>query len=218
VADIPGLIEGASEGRGLGHQFLRHVERARVLVILVDLAPIDERSVEEQRSVLLTELGSYRPELLERPRIVVGSKADLRPPGDEVPAGVDLEVSAVDGRGVDALIGRLGELVVAARTAEDRAPTDTGFVIHRPEPEGLRVTRADNGDFVVQGREARRAVALSDLTDPDALDFAWARLRRLGLDGALAKAGVTAGATVQIGDIAFEYQPDEPVTPDGTEP
>src|SRR4051812_7067202 len=77
LADIPGLVEGAAEGRGLGHRFLRHVERARVLVILLDLAAVDERSPEEQERVLLSELGRYRPALLERPRIVVASKADV---------------------------------------------------------------------------------------------------------------------------------------------
>jgi GTP-binding protein len=215
LADIPGLIEGASEGRGLGHQFLRHIERARVLVILVDLAPLDERPVDEQRSILLEELQRYRPELLDRPRLVVGSKADRLPPDERDPPGLDLVVSAVDGRGLDALVGRLGQLVVAARAADDEVRADEGFVIHRPEPEGLRVTRADNGDFVVRGREAERAVALSDLTDPDALDFAWARLRRLGLQGALDAAGITAGATVRIGEMAFEYQPDEALAVDG---
>src|SRR6185295_9440031 len=68
VADIPGLIEGASEGRGLGHQFLRHIERARVLLLLLDLASVDERSPAEQEKILLQELGQYRPELLDRPR------------------------------------------------------------------------------------------------------------------------------------------------------
>ena len=73
VADLPGLIEGASEGRGLGHQFLRHVERARVLVLLVDLSPLAAHSPAEQERILLGELGGYQPDLLDRPRIVVGS-------------------------------------------------------------------------------------------------------------------------------------------------
>ncbi len=77
VADIPGLIEGAAEGKGLGHEFLRHVERARVLVLLLDLASVDGSTPEEQERVLLDELGRYRPELLERPRLVVGTKADV---------------------------------------------------------------------------------------------------------------------------------------------
>src|SRR5688500_12098889 len=80
VADLPGLIEGASEGRGLGHQFLRHVERARVLVLLLDLSPLSEHSPEEQERILLEELGRYQPDLLERPRLVVGSRADLADP------------------------------------------------------------------------------------------------------------------------------------------
>src|SRR5262245_40150816 len=77
VADIPGLIEGASEGKGLGHQFLRHVERARVLCLMVDLAALDGASPAEQERVLLAELANYRPELLTRPRLVAGTKADL---------------------------------------------------------------------------------------------------------------------------------------------
>ncbi len=80
VADIPGLIEGASEGKGLGDRFLRHVERARVLVLLLDLAPVAERSPAEQEAVLLAELDGYRPQLLERRRLVVGSRADLAEP------------------------------------------------------------------------------------------------------------------------------------------
>src|SRR3954449_13348634 len=76
LADIPGLVEGAAEGRGLGHRFLRHVERARVLVLLLDLASVDGRSAADQEAILLSELGRYRPELLRRPRLVVGSKAD----------------------------------------------------------------------------------------------------------------------------------------------
>src|SRR5580765_1095497 len=77
LADIPGLIEGAAEGKGLGHTFLRHVERARVLVLLLDLASVEGRSAGEQRVVLLAELERYRPELLERPRLVVANKADV---------------------------------------------------------------------------------------------------------------------------------------------
>jgi len=83
VADIPGLIEGASEGRGLGHQFLRHVERARVLLVLLDLASLEGRSPAEQERVLLEELGRYEPDLLERPRLIIGTKADVAPPDAE---------------------------------------------------------------------------------------------------------------------------------------
>src|SRR5262245_14944682 len=131
VADIPGLIEGAAEGRGLGHEFLRHVERARVLVLLLDLAPVDERSPEEQARILLDELGRYRPDLLERPRLVVGSKADvaMQPAPDDA-----LPISAVTRQGLDEFLGRLGTLVGEAR---DDEPAPEPFVVLRPAEEGF---------------------------------------------------------------------------------
>ena len=201
VADIPGLIEGASEGKGLGHRFLRHVERARVLVVLLDLAPMDGTSPERQEEVLLAELGRYRPELLERARLVVGSKAD-RP--DAAPwAGP--RISAVNGDGLPELVGRAMDLVRAARTSE---PVAGEPVVHRPAPEGVAVERTGQG-FVVRGRPAERAVAVNDLTNPQALEYVQGRLRRLGVDRALARAGAREGDLVTVGGFTFEYQPDQ---------
>ena len=206
MADLPGLIEGASEGHGLGHRFLRHIERARVLVYLLDLASIDGASPARQLEVLRSELAAYRPELLDRPAVVVGSKADVLEPedwGDEAP--VDLAVSSATGQGIQELLWRLAELVTAARAAE---PERAGFVIHRPEPAGVRITRDDDGAWRVVGREAERAVALSDLTDIGALDYAQNRLTKLGVDRALRRAGVKRGDEVRIGAFAFEYEED----------
>jgi GTP-binding protein len=204
VADIPGLIEGASEGRGLGHQFLRHVERARALVILVDLASVDQISPERQEEVLLTELGAYRPELLSRPRLVVGSKADSA-------HGIEWDgasISAVTGDGIPELVGRLAEMVAQARIEAANVARDT-VVIHRPEPEGVVVERSQDGAFVVLGRPALRAVALSDLNNVTALEYAQGRLRRLGVDKALSRAGARSGDMVRIGTFEFEYEPNQ---------
>jgi GTP-binding protein len=227
VADIPGLIEGASEGRGLGHQFLRHIERARALCVLLDLAPVAERPPAEQLAVLLDELGAYQPDLLDRERVVVGSRADLAAgPADaadaeadgaaaaggdsDAEAGVplDLRVSAVTGQGIPQLRGRLAEAVRAARAAADEP---TQFVVHRPVREGYEVRREDGG-WLVEGREAVRAVALSDLTHHDALDEAHRRLKRLGVDRALARAGAQPGDSVRIGGLVFDYQDDGDVS------
>src|SRR5438045_834877 len=112
VADVPGLIEGAAEGRGLGHQFLRHVERARALLVLVDLAHVEEVAPAEQERVLLDELKRYKPELLERPRLTVGTKGDVA----SMPWDGE-RISAVTGDGVRPLVGRLVELVEEARAA-----------------------------------------------------------------------------------------------------
>ena len=216
VADVPGLVEGAAEGRGLGHQFLRHVERARALLVLVDLASLEGRSPSAQETVLLDELRRYRPELLDRPRLVVGSKADLS--GDVAAEWHGPRISAVTGEGVDELVGRLASLVDTARAdeAQDHGP----IVVHRPAGEAaVEVERADDGSFVVGGRAALRAVALSDLTDDDALAVVQERLRRLGVERALRRAGVREGDSVHLGNLSFTYHRDDPAlgTPEDEE-
>jgi GTP-binding protein len=206
VADVPGLIEGASEGRGLGHRFLRHVERARALCLLLDLAApgAGGPAPAEQLRVLLDELGRYRPELLERPRLVVGTKADIADP-DEAGVALDQVISAVTHDGIDELLGRLTGLVAEARAA---LPAPETFVVHRPEEEGVRVDRADDGAFRVHGRKAERAVAVTDLTNSQALAYVHKRLKRLGVDRALARAGAREGDLVHIGGLTFEFEPD----------
>ncbi len=207
MADIPGLIEGASEGKGLGHQFLRHIERARALVVLLDLAQADGVAPEEQERILLHELGSHRPELLERPRLVVGTKADVAVAhwdGDRV--------SAVTGAGIKELVGRLAVLVDHARAAE---PDAGAYVVYRPEPEGIRVERDVDGALVVRGQAAERAVAVNDLTNLQALDYVRDRLKRLGVDKALTRAGAREGDTVRIGKMTLEYTDGTAVRPVG---
>ncbi len=211
MADIPGLIEGASEGRGLGHQFLRHVERARVLLVLVDLSAGDDMSPKRQEEILLNELGAYRPELLARPRIVVGTKLDaigaLGATREELltllPDAPELCISAVAGVGLRELLTRLAPLVAEARSAQPEAPT---YVVHRPEEEGVRIERGDDASWTVIGRMAERAVAVSDINNRQALTHVHNELKRIGVDRALARAGARTGDTVRIGTFAFEYE------------
>jgi len=206
MADIPGLIEGASDGRGLGHQFLRHVERARVLAILLDLAPSAEHSPAEQERILSHELGAYQPDLLEREQLIVGSRADL----DDGSQPFDgLRVSGVVGEGLSEMVGRLAERVRRARDAEERPE---GFVIHRPVAEGIRVERQDDGSYRVVGRQAERAVALSDLTNIEAMAYVRHRLDRLGVPKELEKAGVKPGDVVHIGTFSFDFEADDAPT------
>ena len=203
LADIPGLIEGASEGKGLGHRFLRHIERARALVVLVDLAAADGRRPEEQERILVEELRRYQPELVSRPRLVVGSKLDASDP-DLGWSG--MSVSALTGEGLRPLLGAMAALVEQARAERPKAPR---FVVHRPEPAGVAVRRDDDGSWLVGGRQAERAVALSDLTNVEALEYAQARLKGLGVDRALSRAGARRGDRVRIGGFHFEYEPDD---------
>ena len=201
LADLPGLIEGAAEGRGLGHQFLRHIERARVLVVLCDLAPVDERAPEEQARVLLDELRRFRPDLLDRPRIVVGSKADVAThPFD------GLAISAVTRSGLDELVGQVAVLVDEARAAEGEPEP---FVVLRPAEQGFSVVREGSRTWRVRGRPAERAVALGDITTADAIAYVQQKLRRMGVERALARAGARDGDLVRIGGVELTYE--EPV-------
>ena len=228
VADIPGLVEGAAEGKGLGHRFLRHITRARALVVLVELDPVTGVPPGEQQRVLLDELGRYQPDLLDRPRLVVGSKADMvaddalpptttttddRPDGDgdgpdEGGFRPDLVISSITGRGIAPLVGRLATLVDRARA--EVPETDGAIVIHRPLPEGFTVERVGEGEFLVVGKAAERAVALNDLTTDEAADYVQGRLRRLGVDRALARAGARDGDLVHIADLSFTWYRDQP--------
>jgi GTP-binding protein len=204
VADIPGLIEGAAEGKGLGHQFLRHVERARALVVLIDLAETAEHTPAEQERILLQELREYRPELLDRPRIVVGSRSDIADPA-HLAAFDGLTFSAITGDNLPQLVGAMA---TAVREARSVLPEPEPFVVHRPVSVGFTVERLDSGAFVIHGRAAERAVALSDITNIEALAYVQERLKKLGVDKALAKAGAVEGSPVHIGKFSFEFIPD----------
>ena len=200
IADIPGLIEGAATGKGLGHQFLRHVERVRVLLILVDLAEVGGRTPDSQEEILIRELTEYDAILSNRPRVVVGTKSDVASLTWSGPT-----ISSVTGQGIDTLVGQLRRLVEEARTGDEQP---TQYVVHRPVPEGIQVVRRDDRSFEVLGRQALRAVALSDLTNIDAMSHAQERLDQLRVPRALARAGAVEGDVVIIGAFQFEYEPD----------
>lgn len=205
MADIPGLIEGASDGTGLGLQFLRHVERARVLLFLLDLTAVDGQPPAEQLRILRHELGEYKAELLDRPYVVVGSKADVLRPEDW-DLDVDFAISSVTGENLQPLLWKLNELVSQTDESDDEYEE---FIIHRPMTDTVTVVREDDGAYRVYGREAERAVALSDLTNWDAINYAQGKLDKLGVNRALRRAGIRDGNEVRIGDFAFDYQEDQ---------
>ncbi|MDH3260756.1 MAG: GTPase ObgE [Acidimicrobiia bacterium] len=207
-ADIPGLIEGAADGKGLGHEFLRHVERARALVILLDPSPLQTDSLIRQHDVLIDELARHSAELAERPRVIVVNKGDLPGIAPEVRAlesaigEVVHTISAITGEGIEPLLHAVAD---AVDLAVRRAPEREGFVLHRPVRSGFDIHR--EGDvWVIEGRVAVRAVGLDDLTKPEAADYAAARLARIGVDDALREAGAKPGDEVRIGDLVFEFQ------------
>jgi GTP-binding protein len=211
LADIPGLVEGAAEGRGLGHAFLRHAERARALLLLLDPSPLQELSVARQHGVLVAELERHDPALAARPRVVAVNKADLSG-GAEAAAALAAAlgrpvhtVSAITGEGVEILMHAVADVV---EQAVREAPGRRSYLLHRPAPPGFSVRR-EGERWVVVGKAAERAISLDDLTVPEAADFAARRLARAGVDAALRRAGARPGDEVQIGDLVFEFREDD---------
>jgi GTP-binding protein len=204
LADIPGLIEGAASGKGLGHEFLRHVQRARVLVILLDPSPTQERGPTSQLEILRHEIEAYSPEIAAQPSIVLMNKADLGGVEEEAADLGARPISALTGQGMREALHAIADLVDQAHRD---APERKGYVLHRPLGPTFTVRREDDA-WRVEGLAAERAVAFADLTLPEAADMAAWRLNRLGVDRALAEAGAAEGDEVRIGDISFEFTPE----------
>ena len=207
VADVPGLVEGAHEGRGLGHRFLRHVSRCRVLAYVVDLSSEDPVA---DLAAVRAEVEAFDEDLAARPHLVVATKRDLVAPEDLErrvaglrAAGEVVVVSGVTGEGVDLLAERLSDLVAKAE-----APDRTPHVVLRPGREPFVVRRrADR--FVVEGPSVERWVAETDLEDPGEVVRLQDRLRRAGVERRLADAGARRGDEVLIGGRAFEFIPED---------
>lgn len=207
LADIPGLIEGAATGKGLGHEFLRHTARARALIVLIDPSSLQTDSPKRQLEVLLNELTEHDPALAARPRVVALSKAELLS-NAEIDL-LDLEpgthrISALTGEGLDELMYAVADLVGEVR---DTTTEREGYILHRPLRDEFTI-RQDGGTWIVEGIAAIRAVNLSDLTDPDAAEFAAQRLVSSGIVAGLIEAGAEAGDDVKIGSIVFTFDPD----------
>ena len=204
VADVPGLVEGASQGKGLGDRFLRHVSRCRALVLVVDLASEDPRA---DLGVVRAELRAYSPELAARPCLVVGTKADIAPAVD-VGAALDagaIGVSAVTGQGMTSLADRLAALARDSATAAEERHL---YVVLRPARPRF-VVRRDGARLRVIGRDVERWVTETDLDDPTEVRRLQKRLVRAGVERQLAAAGARRGDEIVIGEAAFEYIPEE---------
>jgi GTP-binding protein len=200
VADVPGVIQGAQVGKGLGLAFLRHVSRCRVLVYVVDLAAGPVGAL----STVRAEVQAYDPSLSARPSLVVGTKVDLLPEPHQIPPGVEVAVSGLTGVGIDDLSDRIARIVSEARAQQP--PPEPHFVL-RPARESFAVKR--EGDrFRVAGPRVERWVAEVDLDDPRQVTELQRRLVRAGVERRLEQAGAHRGDEVVIGPVTFQYIPE----------
>jgi GTP-binding protein len=207
MADVPGLVPGAHEGKGLGDRFLRHLSRAAVLLYLVDLGAPD-RNPALDHEVLRREVARFDAELAERPSLVAANKADAhrdraaavleRCPHAEI-------VSAATGEGLERLLDRLFAVVGEARAAR---PEAVGYVRHVVRADPIRVEREGTA-WRVRGLRAERAVATSDLDNDESVRRLQRRLVAMGVESALAAAGARAGDEVRIGDSVFDFEPED---------
>ena len=209
MADLPGLIEGAHEGTGLGHQFLRHVERTRVLVHLLDAGAEDPV---KDHAVIRRELALYDPRLVEKPEIVVLNKIDLPEARahaerlrDAFGEGREaLLISGATGEGVAALVQRLQRLLQETAPKIETKPATLPVLRPRAQ-ERIEVERIDSV-FVVHGQRAQEEALKLGAGGPEALDELQARLRRLGLERALRRAGARPGDRLRVGEVELEWQ------------
>jgi GTP-binding protein len=220
VADIPGLIEGASDGAGLGHDFLAHVERTRLLVHVVDLAPLDGSDPSANFDVIERELGEHDPRLAELPRVLALSKADLVPAEDAAAAAAAwrarlgaapvVVTSAATRQGLDELALLLLRLVPPAEPVDPAAAEDevAEFQVFRPAAgRAFAVERVGEGEFRVTGEAVDRLIARHDLSSEEALAHVEHRLRRMGVISALEAEGFEPGDDVELGGVVFELDP-----------
>jgi GTP-binding protein len=221
LADIPGLIEGAAEGAGLGHEFLAHLERCRLLVHLVEVAPA-EGDPESNYETVRGELAGYGAGLDRLPEIVGLSKTDLLPEAEAerlssewrerhgIDASAVLGISSATGAGLDVLVR-----TIFSALPEEAEPAPAGTSefdaehrVYRPgEEEGFDVVPDGEGRFRVTGRGIELLVARHDLENPEALDYLESRLREIGVIAELQRAGFEPGDEVVVGDLEFELDP-----------
>ncbi len=223
MADLPGLIEGASQGVGLGHQFLRHIERTKVIVHVVDMSATDGRDPYEDYKIINQELGEYNMRLLERPQIVVANKMDipaaqenleefkakLAADGEEVDI---VEISAFTRTNVDNLLYKISDILdttdpnmLYELDTEEESMENRVLYKHKPKDETFKITRDDTGAYVVSGPGIERAFLMTDFNrDASVRRFAQ-QMRSMGVDDALRERGCKNGDTVKILKGEFEF-------------
>ena len=213
AADIPGLIEGASEGVGLGHAFLRHVERCRLLLHLVDVSGSEGRDPIEDFEKINTELANFSPELAARPQIVLGNKCDVATPEQVENFKRYIEekglpfraVSAATRQGLDGLVGEVYKLL---QTLPPVTVYEPEYVRPQPAEEGGRaftITRADDAAWEIDAPWLERILMGSDVDDYESLQYFQRQLADSGILDELISRGVQENDTIRIGDFEFDY-------------
>ena len=215
MADIPGLIEGAAEGVGLGHDFLRHVERTKLILHLVDASGLEGRDPVEDYYKINKELQRYSEKIARRTQILVANKLDLPQAQENLPRLRELAekeglklfaISAATHEGLSELIAYVGEWLEHYVPEPEAEETEVVYDVSKEDPERVTVKRDQSGDFVVAGKSLEKLVAMTNFQNDEAVrrfQYIW---RIKGIDEKLKERGVREGDTVHIGEMEFEWQ------------
>ena len=213
MADLPGLIEGASQGKGLGHQFLRHIERCRVIVHIIDMSGSEGRDPYEDYVTINKELGEYEYRLLERPQIIVANKMD----GDEAEENLKKFQEKLGGQKVFPIIAPIHEgidaVLYAVADALETAPDffnqeeeqESVLYTYKEEEKPFTIHNKGNGVWEVTGKKVERLVQMASFTTDDGFQRFALQIRNMGIDDALREAGCEDGDTVRLYDFEFEF-------------
>jgi GTPase len=218
MADLPGLIEGAHAGVGLGHQFLRHIERTRVIVHVIDMAAMEGRDPFEDYLTINKELKEYNLRLTERPQIIVANKMDMPEAEENLQKFKEqlqedypiFPISAVTRKGLRELIFAVADKI--EETPEfplEHEEEETGvhrvLYKHEAETESFTITREPDGSFVVSGEKIEKLFKMTDFSREESVRRFSRQLRGMGVDDALRKKGATDGDIVKLLDFEFEF-------------
>ncbi|WP_297965761.1 GTPase ObgE [uncultured Anaerovibrio sp.] len=215
MADIPGLIDGASEGVGLGHDFLRHVERTKVIIHIVDASGVEGRDPVEDYYKINKELKIYSEKIARRPQILAANKMDL--PGAQAnferlkelaeKEGIEIfPISAATHQGTRELIQRVAQVLDEYVEEPDVEEGVKVYDAQEEDPDKVTITRNDAGDFIVSSKSLNKLVAMTNFGNDEAIrrfQYIW---RIKGIDKKLIERGIKEGNTVRIGDMEFEYR------------
>jgi GTP-binding protein len=213
TADIPGIIEGASEGKGLGFQFLKHIERTRVLLHLVDPEGFDDLSAEESVKVIEKELKTFNKKLFDKPRIIAVNKADL-PSAEKAFKAISKKfkkhkvmlISAATGAGVKEVLDEVVK-ILSSTPVEQIAVEEEKPVVHKVEPI-FTITRDENDVIHITGKKVEEFIAMTNFTQPEAVTRLKGIFKKIGLEKALLKQGVQDGDLLVVGGKEFEWNGD----------
>ncbi|SFA69035.1 GTP-binding protein [Lentibacillus halodurans] len=215
MADLPGLIEGAHEGVGLGHQFLRHIERTRVMLHVIDMAGIEGRNPYKDFVKINQELKEYDPNLMERPQIIAANKMDM--PGaeknlrafkaeinDEYPI---YSISALTKEGLREVVFGVADMLdqIPKHTQEIEQTNEKVVYRHQKEEASFTITRDSDGAYVLSGSKLEKLFKMTDFTKDEAVQRFSRQLRGMGVDDALRERGAKDGDTIRLMDFEFEF-------------